>query len=395
MRESKHDERILEYATDRQKEYFKAVWEQGSLSKAAKFLGIGQRTIERGMQLARSNAARHGYSPEHDLITPVPDGFLLKGQSAYYNKDGVLTGRWVKSNIDHQRQLELLKETVLAFSEDLPKVKRRPVSSRTKYSKELLAAYPIGDAHIGMRAWKEEVGEEWDLQLAEEIHCSAMSRLIEQSPRCEQAVIVNLGDFLHYDNMAGVTSRSGHHLDISATYAEMARVAVKVLRQAIESALQRHKTVHVINVLGNHDDVGARWLAICLSEMYSNEPRVQVETQPSEFHYFRHGKVLLGFHHGHSCKPDSLPGVMATDRARDWGETEWRYWWLGHVHHQSVKDYAGCSVESFRTLASRDKYAHNSGYRSPRDMKAIILDRDYGEVNRQTVNPSMFLPRAA
>ena len=48
-----------------------------------------------------------------------------------------------------------------------------------------------------------------------------------------------------------------------------------------------------------------------------------------------------------------------------------------------------CRVESFRVLAPNDAWAENKGYRPQRDMKAIILHRDFGEVARHIVNPNM------
>ncbi|MEB0229171.1 oxidoreductase, partial [Pseudomonas sp. 5S1] len=74
----------------------------------------------------------------------------------------------------------------------------------------------------------------------------------------------------------------------------------------------KHARVRVCNVIGNHDETGAIWLSIALSHIYANEPRVQIDTSPAPFMYHEHGKVLIGMHHGHSCKPDRLPGVMAT-----------------------------------------------------------------------------------
>ena len=81
--------------------------------------------------------------------------------------------------------------------------------------------------------------------------------------------------------------------------------------------------------------------------------------------------------------------IMATDRQKDWGETDYRYWWTGHIHHDSVKEFAGVKCESFRVLAHVDAYAANAGYRSGRDMKAIILHKEYGEVGRHIINPKM------
>lgn len=355
-----------------------------SMSQIAKKYGISERNLYK----SKSRWARRGFSPEHDMTHEVPDGYHVKGTSTLYGDDGQVKAQWVKSNIDHARQAEMQREAIEAMADDLPRLSPRK-AQRQKYRKDLMACYPIGDAHIGMLSWPEETGENWDLAEAERVQCGAMAELVERAPVTETATIVNLGDWYHFDNMDGVTTRSGHSLDVDGRYAKMVRVGVKVIRQCIESALLKHKSVHVINVVGNHDDTGAMFLSVCLANLYEKEKRVTIDTSPSAFQYFRFGLTLVGTHHGHSCKPDRLPGVMATDRAEDWGQTLYRYWWVGHVHHQSLKDYPGVTVETFRTLAAKDAYAHWGGYRAPRDMKCIVLHCEYGEVARHTVTPGM------
>jgi len=354
-----------------------------NIAATARALGLNVRTLQRKMP----RLARQGWSPDHDMTRTVPDGFRVKGVSTYYNKEGNPTGQWVKSQIDDERQAELLREAVAAMVEDLPKLPRRKAEG--KYLPHLLAGYPIGDGHIGMLAWGEETGEDWDLAIAERIHCGAMASLAEAAPAAERALIVNLGDWLHYDSLAAVTPRSGHNLDADGRYAKMVRVAIKVIRQCIESALAKHKFVHVINAPGNHDETGALWLSAALAHIYEREPRVTVETSPAQFAYVRHGKVLIGVHHGHSCKPKDLPGVMAADRAQDWGESRFRYWWGGHVHHERVIEFPGVRFESFNTMAAKDAYAAGGGWRSERNMKCIVFHAEYGEVARHTVNPAM------
>lgn len=382
------DDRLLEYATERQTEYLNAYWAAGSYGKAAEAMGVNSRAVWGAVQAVKKKAARQGHAPEHDMTRTAPDGFHVKGVSTYYNKEGKPTGQWLKTNIDQKRQAEILVEAIKAMAVDLPVLLPRATAPENTDSR-LMACYPIGDLHVGMFSWGEETGDDWNLEITERIQCSAMARLVELSPACEHATIVNLGDWMHADNMEGVTTRSGHSLDMAGRYGAMAAMAVKIMRQCIESALEKHRFVHVINVGGNHDDVGTIMLRTCLAIMYANEPRVTIDTAPGAFHYFRHGRVLVGLHHGHSCKADRLPGVMAADRAKDWGETDYRYWWVGHVHHQSLKDYPGVTVESFRTLAAKDAYAHWGGYRAPRDMKCIVLDVDDGEAFRITSSVSM------
>ncbi|QLL11718.1 oxidoreductase [Pseudomonas chlororaphis] len=360
-----------------------------TMPKAAEHLGIHIRTLRK----RKSALARKGWSPEHDLTHAVPDGFHLKGASTLY-KDGVQVMQWVKSSIDHERQRELMIAACQAMSEDLPQID--PVSGPISTLASLMAVYPIGDAHIGMRAWGEETqGDSWDMTEAVRVQCGAMAALVDLAPPAELAVIINLGDWFHADNMEGMTSRSGHIMDLDGRYAKMISVGMKVMRQCIASALKKHAKVRVINVVGNHDDTGALWMSVALSHTYENEPRVQIDRAPSAFHYIEHGRVLIGTHHGHTCKSERLPGVMAADQAEAWGRTKYRYWYLGHVHHQSVKEYAGVTVESFNTLTAKDAYAAFGGYRAQQNMKCIVMHSEFGEVARHTVSPDMLKEVAA
>jgi hypothetical protein len=324
----------------------------------------------------------------HPTISDAPDGFAIRGVSTLYDADGEVRQQWVKTSSDQQRQAEMIRQAMAAMAAELPKVKPRTLKGN--WRTDLLTAYPIGDPHIGMRAWRDECGEDWDLSIAERIHCAAMQSLVEAAPESERALIVNLGDLFHYDSMAPVTPRSGHMLDADGRYAKMIHVGIKVMRQCIESALGKHKLIHVINAIGNHDETGAIWLSQALAHVYENEPRVTIDRTPSVFNYYRFGANLIGVHHGHTCKPDKLPGVMAADRAKDWGETRHRYWWQGHIHHASVREYPGVIVESFGTLASRDAYATAGGWRSREAMQAIVLHREHGECGRNTRHAEMF-----
>lgn len=370
-------------------ELIAALREHGSNAKAASALGLNIRTVER----RRARLAVKGWSPQHDMTRTVPDGFTVKGTSTLYREDGTIVAQWVKSTADAERREAMLREACAAMAADLPQIPPRKANG--SWETDLLTVYPIGDPHVGMYAWAAETGDDWDLEIAERVHCSAMDGLVQAAPPSEQAVLLNLGDALHYDSMAAVTPRSGHFLDADGRYAKMVSVAVKIIRQCIESALTKHRRVHVINLPGNHDETGALWLSVALAHVYENEPRVTVDANPSVFSYYRFGKTLIGAHHGHSCKPDKLPGVMACDRAKDWGETEYRYWLTGHVHHEAKREYAGVTVESFGTLAAKDAYATNGGWRSGRSMQSLIFHKDHGEVARTRVNAAMFAEAAA
>lgn len=353
--------------------------------------GKGRHTFIITPEAAATEAGdtRTGNAQAYGIDAPLPIGLKLKGTTTLTDlRSGERVLQWVKADEDAVAQKSALEAAVKAMAEKLPRIEPRKVKG--SFKADLMTGYPIGDPHIGMYSWREETGEDWDLEIARKVHCSAMDTLVEAAPATETALICNLGDLLHYDSMEAKTPRSGHMLDADGRYAKVIDVAVMTIRQCIESALQKHKTVRVVNVRGNHDETGALWMARLLATTYEREPRVVIDISPSVFNYYRFGKVLLGMHHGHSCKPEKLPGVMAADRAKDWGEAMHRYWWQGHIHHESKKEYPGCSVESFNTLAAKDAYANDGGWRSGRTMQSIVYHREHGEVARSRVNAAMF-----
>lgn len=376
---------LLEFCTtDRQRELVNAVIEHGGIRKAARALGTTKSNIDEVIAKMRNRAAKKGVAPENDIYYPLPETLKISGVSTLQRSpNGNL--QWIKTTADDLYKEEALKAAYNALAADLPQLQPQKYLVKN-YSNDLMAVYPLGDPHIGLRAWAKECGHDWDLVIAERKFVGVFDRLVKTAPHCKRAVIANLGDYFHADNMDGITERSGHRLDLDGRYAKMVDVGVTIIKRMIASALEHHETVEVINSVGNHDDTGALWLSVALKHMYEHEPRVVINTNPTPFHYVRHGKCLLGFHHGHSCKADRLPLVMATDRSAEWGETEFRYWLTGHIHHDSVKEYPGVKVESFRTLAAKDAYATWNGYRSLQDSKCIVFDKDEGEVERHTVN---------
>jgi hypothetical protein len=145
----------------------------------------------------------------------------------------------------------------------------------------------------------------------------------------------------------------------------------------------------VICVIGNHDDIGALWLQQALALKYEDNPRVRIETKPGKFHYYQHGKVLIGTTHCDTGKPEKLSGVMAADMPVAWGETEFCYWFTGHIHSRKVLEFPGVMWETFRTLAPNDAYATSAAYRSGRDMTSIVMDERFGEVERHRFDVRM------
>lgn len=384
----KEYQRLLRYCTtDAQQERLTNFFKLGGERKAAKHEGVTKTAINQTLTLLRRRAAERGDSPAEDALGQAPEGYFIKGKSTLLGENGEIKLQWVKTQHQMQENHERLME---ALEEASGRIKglAKPTKAPQNCHSELLAIYPYGDPHIGMYAWQGDAQEDFDLPKAVEIMTNATKRLIESAPPAESALVAFLGDFYHADNQSNKTTRSGHLLDVDTRWSKVFRTGADTAVGLIQLALTKHKKVHVICEIGNHDDHSALTLAVCLDMYFRNEPRVTIDTSGQRFHYYRFGGNLIGIHHGDLVKPASLPGIMAADRAEDWGQTSHRVWYTGHIHNQTRYDLAGCEVESFRILPPRDAWAQSMGYRGGRSMDCIIRHETRGEISRNTVHAS-------
>jgi len=379
---------LRQFATIRQIEYIDAIISEGSIRAAARKLEVYDTTIGQSISsLERKYESMSGENPR--MLPIIPDGLKLKGNSTYINKDGKMAGQWVKTNVDHARTEELLKEFVETLSKNI-KGLHEPIDKPSYGLDDLFCVYPMGDPHFGMYAWALDAGDNFDLKIAEELTCNAVDRLVATAPMAKTALLLNLGDMYHADNQDN-TSKSGHQLDVDGRWTKIQQVGLRAMIYCIDRLLQKHeKVIFRING-GNHDNHSAKGLALMLSCYYSREPRLEVDLSPSVIWYYHFGEVLIGSTHGDTIKGKDFLSIMASDVPKMWGNSKHRYGYIGHVHHHDSKEYQGGIVEYFRTLAARDAWHQGQGYRAGRDMRLIVLHKEYGEIERHTCDIGMII----
>jgi hypothetical protein len=186
--------------------------------------------------------------------------------------------------------------------------------------------------------------------------------------------------------MEGVTEASRHMLDYDGRFPKMIRAYSRIMRFIVQKVLEKANNVDVIVNQGNHSRTNDCWMAELLTVAYGHTERVKVLNNDCVFIAYRMGATFVMTHHSDKCRPAKLAHVMATDFAKDWGEAEYRYIDIGHIHHGMVlKEHPGVSIESFNTLAAKDKWATDGGYRARQSIAVVFRSRTYGEVGRRVL----------
>ena len=381
------DEELLRWATPDQAQKIRLVNKLGSISAAAKELGINQSAVSRTISAVRNRASLCGYNPDYNMTNPVPDGYRVSGISSYYSPDGKLQGQWVKSTADQDQRDRIIRETYETLAKDLPRIK--PSVAPKVSVKELCNLYVMTDCHVGMLAWHKEGGADWDLKIAEKVLTGCFEQMVMSSPKASIGVVAQLGDWLHSDGILPVTPTNYHILDQDGRFSKIVQASVRILRRLVDFALTKHDKVIVLMAEGNHDISSSIWLRTLFNAVYEKDKRVTVIDSEMPYYVYQHGEVMLSFHHGHLKKNDHLPLLFAAQFPHIWGQTKKRYCHTGHRHHVEEKEHSGMTVIQHPTLAARDAYAARGGWVAERQVSAITYHNKYGQVAKITITPDM------
>jgi len=342
----------------------------GNINEAARIIGMNPNTYRNRLMRAREM---------------LSGSLQIRAKSTLrkyeYAESGDVILEWEKATVE--RQIAAIREGIRGFVQAAPKIKTPKGPS--KFDADVIPWFQIGDAHLGMLAHEAETGANFDLKIAERELCGAFDILFEECPARERCVINDLGDFTHYENFKAETEASGHRLDADTRFHKMIRSYARVMRFIVERALERFAHVDVIINQGNHSRTNDVWMAVLLDHVFQGE-RVSVLDNAGIFTPYRMGNTFCMTHHGDKTKRERLIHVMSNDYRQDWGETEFHYIDVGHLHHKErSKEDAGATVEQWNTLAPRDKYGNDGGWRAHQSITRVDRSREYGEIGRRVL----------
>jgi hypothetical protein len=372
--------------TDKQRLCLDVLLVSDTNKDAADELQITERNLYEMLRRLKKRAAKQGCAPTHDMNKTVPEGYRVAGVSTLYGDDGEIKAQWVKSkNISDD---DIQEEILEAFLGRLPKEKAVARGKQSK-NEDLLNLHILTDYHLGMYAWGEEAGDDWDIKIAEDLLVKWFQYSISTAPKAAIGVLSQMGDLIHIDGFESVTPTSKHLLDSDGRFQKIIRVAIRALRRIIRMMLKKYDSVHIIMADANHDPASSAWMREVFHAFYDEEPRVTVDRSPSTYYCYEHGETSLFFHHGHRRKPNNIDDVF-TAKFRDvFGRTKQSYAHLGHLHHKEAKETNLMIVEQHRTMAANDAYASQGGWLTGRGAPVITYHKKFGDVGRFEVDPRM------
>lgn len=351
--------------------------EQGLVqTKVAEEMGITQRRVSQLLAKARKKlAAAQEYQDSPGVLSGLAEagvdpslvkhGWQKTETGSYFFKAG--------EGEDRDAFAEAIRSAVEGFV-PVPLHRDEAVAEAA-----LATLYGLWDVHLGMRSWARETGENYDVDEARRVAEAGIADLISRSPDAMTGLLLIGGDFTHADDETAQTPASKHQLDVDGRFYRTAEAALRLLIALTDMLRQKHLRVIVRVLPGNHDPHSAKWLTVALAHMYRSDDAVEVVEDPHEFFFFRHGKCLIASHHGHRRKMQDVAAAIPALRPRCWGETRFRYYFQGHVHHERMGIEAnGVLCRAMGPVTAKDSYAAQMAFSSGRSMSALTFHESLG-----------------
>jgi len=278
---------------------------------------------------------------------------------------------------------ECIEAMIASAKKDLRRIPKK--GYRQPKREGLLQLLVVADCHYGKYAWGRTTGgDDYDLDIADRLVRQAGEELLSvgDSHKPARRLIAFVGDLFHYDTPSGTTT-SGTPLERDGRLQKMIQVGSDSLLSIIERSSAAVPTDIVI-VNGNHDETLTwAWQRI-VAERFRNSRTTTVSAEYTGRQYYRHGKNLLGFAHGHRAKR-KLPQIMALEAASDWSRCPYREWHTGHFHSQAaewqrpIETLDGVIVRTAPALCPPDDWHSVNGFIGARQaMETFIYQPDGG-----------------
>jgi hypothetical protein len=293
---------------------------------------------------------------------------------------------WLKKAVEREAALSFEDFYKDLLSKHKP-FQHKPVVYKKKKENNLLEI-SVYDAHIGKLCWSEENrGEDYDIKIASKRFNEAIQGSIQRvsGSDFEKILFVVGNDFFNSDTITNTTT-AGTIQDEDTRWKKTFNLGFKLLVGAIDY-MRQHAPVDVVVIPGNHDETRSFFVGHSLASWYKNDKCVNIDNSAPTRKYYRYGKNLLGLTHGNEEKEDRLPQLMAHEAKKDWAETEFHEWHLGHLHKKHANKYKvpiydedlGVVIRRLSSIAGTDKWHFTKSYvGTQRAAEAFLWNIDGG-----------------
>ena len=273
---------------------------------------------------------------------------------------------------------DVLINDIKKFAPKFPKLKRE------KYKDAHCLVVDPADVHVGKLCTAFETGKEYNSQIAVKRVKEGVNGLLNKSQgfNIDKIILIIGNDILHTDTPKRTTT-SGTPQDTDGMWYENFLTAKDLYVDVIKMLLTV-ADVEVIYNPSNHDYANGFFLAQLIQSYFRNSSNITFAVDISHRKYTLYGNSLIGTTHGDGAKQTDLGSLMSIEAKKMWVDSEFRYFYIHHLHHKIAKDYINVTVETLRSPSTADSWHHRNGYINQPAIEAFLHSKTQGQIARFT-----------
>lgn len=281
-----------------------------------------------------------------------------------------------------EKDFETLKDLIIADVKKYAPIIQTIKREKTKESYALVI--DPADIHIGKLCTAFETGKDYNSQIAVQRVKEGVNGLLTKASgfSIDKIYFIIGNDILHTDTPKRTTT-SGTPQDTEGMWYENFLMA-KDLYIDVISILLGVADVEVIYNPSNHDYTNGFFLAQLIHAYFHKCENVKFQVDISHRKYTIYGNSLIGTTHGDGAKQTDLGSLMSIEAKQMWVLSEFRYFYIHHLHHKIAKDYINVTVETLRSPSTADSWHHRNGYINQPAIEGYLHSKDKGQIARFT-----------
>lgn len=235
------------------------------------------------------------------------------------------------------------------------------------------------ELHLGKEVREFDVGENYDTDIAIERYETIINVLCEeQEYRKSNKLIYGIGnDFINVDTPANTTTNGTFQYGGISSY-ELFDIALELQLKSLLTLREQYNEIEVVLVKGNHANQLEYALFRALQQRFINDDVVSFRDDYKEIQAIELGNTSVFMTHGDSNYKRTIES-MSKEFYKIYGNTEFRYILLGHLHHkQKIEELNGFTVFRLSSPSGIDRWHYKERYVSQAGQDIFTFSKETG-----------------
>jgi len=318
----------------------------------------------------------HGYDSNNwDLISARNNIW-----NSYSKQDGIMTLYSSKITVKPRTKYLWNEEDVQKLFDNLhTDFKNKIHISPTQYEKNgNLLIVPIADLHYGLLSDKFSTGNDYNLEIAEQVYYYAINDVLNRysNRKFEKVLFIVGNDFINADNLSGTTQK-GTPQDNSSLWFNTVDKATQLVVNGTDM-LTKIAPVDIVYVPSNHDLHTMFGIMQTIKAWYRNDDNVNVDDSPLPRKYYKFGKTLLPL--SHDIKIKEALKIITSEGKDDWSNSEHIICLIAHLHQAMVYEKQGyLEIWRLPCISGWSRWSNNQGYiQSEKKNQCFVVNGELG-----------------